>query len=374
VYGFVQGLTHPSSPLRGADRIVSIFRQGHFRELGPLSGNEYLLLKNHLDAFDWIGAARITPSDIDDRGTRTEIIGVVGSQVFETYQQHTEPTIYFPMWQERPPRMTLILKGSNWNGRLLADLRRRIESVPGHDLASPVIKTLDTQLAQSAFAPLRITTLIGGASASSGLILSILGLFCAQDDAERQRLRELALRLALGAQRWRIVFKVLKNAGRLALLGTVIGSLVSLAFLRLLIADAVSITAPPFWVWMIAPLLPAIAVMTASVIPARRASNVDPLTIMRDNNRLLLLAESLTRFCFFQSARSPYVHEMPRNVKVLAGIGHPSVRAVQWLRITPNNSHHSQQFDENPIWALRPVVEDGNGTTAYCAPGFCTQE
>ncbi len=64
VYGFVQGLTHPRSPLRGADRIVSIFRQGRLRETGPLSSNEYLLLKNRLDAFDWIGAARITPSDI----------------------------------------------------------------------------------------------------------------------------------------------------------------------------------------------------------------------------------------------------------------------------------------------------------------------
>ncbi len=221
---------------------------------------------------------------IDDRGVRTEIVGVVGSKVFGTFQQHAEPTIYFPMWQERPPRMTLIIKSSKRNGRLLADLRRRIESVPAHDPAPAVIKTLDTQLAQSAFAPLRITTLIGGASASSGLILSILGLFCAQNDSERQRLRELALRLALGAQRWRIVFKVLKDAGRLVLLGTVIGSFVSLALLRLLIADAVSITSPPFWLWMIAPLLPAVAVMIASVIPASRASKVDPLTIMSDNN------------------------------------------------------------------------------------------
>jgi hypothetical protein len=195
VYGFVQGLTQPSSLLRGADRIVSIFRQGHHREVGPLSGNEYLLLKNRLDVFDWIGAARITPSDImmsdhseiaivaavtpnlagvldlplgvgvvishhmwqsefggranivggqirvnntDFRitGIATEIIGVVGSQVFGTFQQHAEPAIYFPMWQERPPRMTLILKTSKWNGRLLADLRHRIESVPGQ-LTSP---------------------------------------------------------------------------------------------------------------------------------------------------------------------------------------------------------------------------------------------
>jgi putative ABC transport system permease protein len=156
--------------------------------------------------------------------------------------------------------------------------------VPGHDLAPALIETLDTRLAQSAFAPLRIATLICGASASTGLILSILGLFNAQNEAERQRLRKLALHVAFGAQRWRIVFKVVKNAGRLVLLATVTGSLVSLALVRLLIADTVSITSPPFWVWMIAPLLLVVVVLIASAIPAHRASHVDPLTIMRDNN------------------------------------------------------------------------------------------
>jgi ABC-type antimicrobial peptide transport system permease subunit len=221
---------------------------------------------------------------IDERGVRTEIIGVVGSRVLGTFQQHEEPTIYLPMWQECPPRMTLVLERSKWNGRILADLRRRIESVPGHDLTPAIIEPLDTRLAQSAFAPLRIATLICGASASTGLILSILGLFNAQNEAERQRLRELALHVALGAQRWRIVFRVVRNAGRLVLLGTVTGSLVSLALVRLLIADTVSITSPPFWVWMIAPLLLVVVVVIASAIPAHRASHVDPLTIMRDNN------------------------------------------------------------------------------------------
>jgi hypothetical protein len=72
VYGFVQGLTHPWSPL-GADRIVSIFRQG--REAGQLSHNEYQLLKNRLDAFDWVGAARIAPSEITI-GDHSEITNV----------------------------------------------------------------------------------------------------------------------------------------------------------------------------------------------------------------------------------------------------------------------------------------------------------
>jgi ABC-type lipoprotein release transport system permease subunit len=220
---------------------------------------------------------------IDDSGVRTEIIGVVRSQVFGTFEQHAEPTVYFPMWQDCLPRMTLILKDVKWNGRILADLRHKIESVPGHSSAPIGINTLDRQLAQSGLATLRIATLIGSASAATALILSILGLFSAQSDAERQRQRERALRIALGAQRWRIVFVVMRNAGRLAFVGTVTGTLLSFALMRLLISDITVITSPPLRVWLVAPLLPAAAVMIASVVPARRASVISPLTIMHDD-------------------------------------------------------------------------------------------
>lgn len=219
----------------------------------------------------------------DESGIRTEIIGVVRSQVFGTFEQHAEPTIYIPMWQECPARMTLILRDSKWNSGIAADLRNKIENVPGRGSFSIAINTLDTQLAQSGLAALRIATLIGSASAATALILSILGLLSAQSDAEHQRQRERALRIALGAQRWRIVLLVVKSAGRLALAGTVTGTLLSFALLRLLIADISVVTSPPIQVWLIASLLPAVVVVIAIMVPARRASVISPLTIMRDN-------------------------------------------------------------------------------------------
>jgi ABC-type lipoprotein release transport system permease subunit len=75
----------------------------------------------------------------------------------------------------------------------------------------------------------------------------------------------------------------MKNAGRLAFLGTAIGIFLSFTLLRLLRADIAIITWPPFRVWLIAPLLPAAAVIIASVFPARRASVISPVVIMRDN-------------------------------------------------------------------------------------------
>jgi len=218
---------------------------------------------------------------VDENGVRTEIIGVVRSQPFGTFERHAEPTIYFLMDRDCPARMTLILKDSKGSKGIEAELRKKIESVPGGN-GRIAIKTLTAQLTQSGLAGLRIATLIGGASAAAALLLSILGLLSSQNDAERQRQRDRALRIALGAQRGRITLIVVKNAGVLALAGTAIGTLLSFVLLRLLMAD-ITISWPPIQVWVIASLLPAALVVTASMLPARRASVISPSSIMRDS-------------------------------------------------------------------------------------------
>ena len=285
----------PVAPLiAGMDLNVNVVSANYFDALGlpliagqkfsarPIPGLGRVGVINQEAANLFFNGKPLGAAVIDDRGIRTEIIGVVKSQVFGTFEQHAEPTIYFPMWQDCPPRMTLILKDAKWNSGILADLRRNIENVPGRSSAPVGINTLDRRLAQSGLAALRIATLIGSTSAATALILSILGLLSAQGDAEQQRQHEHALRIALGAQRWRIVFMVMTNAARLAFVGTVIGTFLSFALLRLLIADISVIASPPLQVWLIAPLLPAAMVTLASMIPARRASLISPLAIMRD--------------------------------------------------------------------------------------------
>jgi ABC-type antimicrobial peptide transport system permease subunit len=137
-------------------------------------------------------------------------------------------------------------------------------------------------LAQSGLATLRIATVIAGVSASTSLLLSFFGLLWIQSDAERQHRREVALHVALGAQRWRIVLMVFARGGRFALGGTLIGTIASLVLLRIVAKDTV-VSSPPICVWLIAPILPTVAVMAAAVLPACRASTTAPLMIMRDD-------------------------------------------------------------------------------------------
>jgi ABC-type antimicrobial peptide transport system permease subunit len=217
---------------------------------------------------------------IDDRGVRTVIVGVVESHLLGTFQKQGEPTVYFPMRQDPTPRMTLILQASKWDSRTSDDLRRRIEST--QEVAPAVITTLRGRLAQSALAPLRIATLIFGTLASIALALTVLGLFSIQSDAERMRRHELALHIALGAQRRHITLKVLMNIGRLVLVGNLAGALLSLVLSRVMLHDHIIVSPRSLPVWLVAPVVSTLAVVIASVLPAYRACRIDPLIALRD--------------------------------------------------------------------------------------------
>jgi putative ABC transport system permease protein len=284
------------SPLTGAELSVNVVSPSYFNalDLYLVAGRQFpehqmpdqvrVGVINQEAADLYFSGKPVGAGIIDEQGVRTEIIGVVRSRALGTFQQHAEPTIYLPMQQDCAPRMTLILEGSKLNARKLAGMRLKIESLSGGDLAPIAIESLDAHLARSALAPLRIATLLSSALAFLALVLSVLGLFSAQSDAERQRRRELALRIALGAQRWRIVSSVITSAVQIALAGTAIGTIVSLVFLRVLASESAIFSSPAVWVWLMVALLPTTTVLIASALPALRASLVDPLTIMRDEH------------------------------------------------------------------------------------------
>ncbi|HEY2860775.1 MAG TPA: ABC transporter permease [Terracidiphilus sp.] len=219
---------------------------------------------------------------IDQNGTQIEIIGVVRSQNLGVFQKHAEPTVFIPAWWAVPLRMTLVLSAPEANEQKMAELRSNIESVPGHDSARPQLTTLDKQLARSAFAPLRIATLIALASALAALTVSMIGVFSLQGHLDRERRKVLALHLAFGAKGWRILFKSLIESGRLVFVGCVAGTLLSIVLPRVLLSGAGLIGQPPFRAWLFAVLLPALAILISGAIAAVRSLSVHPIAILRD--------------------------------------------------------------------------------------------
>jgi ABC-type lipoprotein release transport system permease subunit len=282
-----------ASELASADFETNVVSRGYFDAVGGqvLSGQGFtggskstgcrIGIVNQEAADLYFGGNAVGAAVIDEQGSRTDIVGVVHSGPLGAFQRRVEPTLYFPMSQDVLASMSMIAHVRGVNGRLLADVRRKLEDVPGH---GPIlVRTFETYLNQTSLAPLRIATLLLGVSATMALLLSVLGLFGALSDIARQRRRELAIRVALGAPRWRVMGHVLGEGVRLACAGTLAGTLISVALFRWMSGITEGSGSPALWVWLAAPLAVAGMVTMASVLPARRALMTNPLTIMRDD-------------------------------------------------------------------------------------------
>jgi hypothetical protein len=221
---------------------------------------------------------------IDRLGRRATVIGVVGSATLRASQRSVAPAVYLPYTQDFQPRMTMIAETNGVDPAMMRRLRARIATIPGGREERIAIATLDQQLSRTAFAPERIATVLVGASATIALLLGALGLYGVMNDATRRRKREFALRIALGAQGGHVVWQVIAEGMRLVMAGTlagIAGSLVVNQWLARITPSGDSLSAG---VWLSAPALLALAVVVASVIPARIAAASDPLLLLRHDS------------------------------------------------------------------------------------------
>jgi ABC-type antimicrobial peptide transport system permease subunit len=218
---------------------------------------------------------------IDVNGVRSRIVGVVASAKVRAAERDIGPMVYFPMDQDFQPRMTMILETGGVGTSTLRRLHQRLQLVRGGRPERVIVTTLERHLSRTAFAAERITTVLVGASAALALILGVLGLYGVMNDAARRRQREFALRIALGAQGRHVIGQVAVEGLRLVIVGTVTGIIGALMTARWIMHIAPAAEGPSPAVWLIAPLALVVAVGIASILPARRAMDTDPLLMMR---------------------------------------------------------------------------------------------
>jgi hypothetical protein len=231
----------------------------------------------------YFGGSAVGSAIIDRAGRRTNIIGVVRSIVLRAAQRAVEPALYLPITQDFIPRMTMIMETGGVSRTRLRELHRRIALIPGGREDRIIVKTLDDHLSRTALAPERIASVLVGASAAIALVLGALGLYGIMSDAARRRQREFALRIALGARDGHVIRQVAAEGMRLVIAGVTVGLIGSV-----LVAQWVSRIAPldeplSLWIWIAAPMMLALVVVIASVLPARRALASSPLMIMKDD-------------------------------------------------------------------------------------------
>jgi putative ABC transport system permease protein len=150
------------------------------------------------------------------------------------------------------------------------------------DADQPVsnVRTLEQDIARSVAARRQTFTLLG-LFALAALGLAALGLYGVLAHAVALRRHEIGIRMALGAQRSDVLRLILRNGMQLTLLGVVIGLAGALALTRVLRNQLYQVGTSDPATFVVVALLLGLVALFACLIPARRATRVDPMQALR---------------------------------------------------------------------------------------------
>ena len=213
------------------------------------------------------------------------VVGVVGDVREGGFLSESPPTMYFPHAQAgasayyTPADMNLVIKTDGDPLALVGSLRTLIRSLEP-DAPVSRIQTMDAVVAESVSSRRFSTQLLLG-FATLALVLAGIGIYGVISYGVTQRTFEIGLRLALGAQRGRVLRLIMGEGIRLAVLGLVLGVAGAFAVTRLMRALFVNVAPGDPRTLAGVGLAIALVAALASWLPSRRATAVDPLGAMR---------------------------------------------------------------------------------------------
>ena len=211
--------------------------------------------------------------------TEAEIVGVVGSLRHDSLDRGARDELFMPLAQRPFGSMTFVLRSAGDASALVEPTRTTIWSVnPAQTIYRAA--TLD-ELVRNTVSSRRFALAIVIGFAVVALLLAIAGVYGVLSTIMTSRLREVGLRVALGASRWDIVRLVLSRGIAMAGVGLVIGVAGSLGAAQLIRGFLFQITpADPFAIAMSVAIM-MLAALAACYLPARRAAAADPVTVLR---------------------------------------------------------------------------------------------
>jgi ABC-type antimicrobial peptide transport system permease subunit len=189
------------------------------------------------------------------------------------------PMVYLPFRAEAPAGVTLIVRGAGGPARVVAAARDAANAIDP-DLALGVVRTLDELRDRSrsyAAGSASQFAKIGGLA----LVLSGVGLYSAMAYAVKRRTQEVAIRIALGAQATHVRWLFSKTGVWVVSGGLVLGVPASLWVGRLLQFNVVRSEARDLGTLIAMVAVLVTVALAASIVPARRATRLDPTTALR---------------------------------------------------------------------------------------------
>ena len=217
--------------------------------------------------------------DVNGERKPRRVVGVVGN-VRDQINEQPHPALYVPYSQMSFPSMFLLVHTRDSAAKVRNSVMAVLQTVdPDQPLRS--VKVFDHFL-PSALADWTVAITLLGGLAGLAVLLTTLGVFAVISYMVRERAREIAIRIAIGAMPRNVRNLVLRQTAWLAIIGAMIGIALSAACTRLLGSLIYGVQpTDPLTLVIVTAVLGALA-FVASYIPARRATHVDPMLTLRD--------------------------------------------------------------------------------------------
>jgi predicted permease len=212
-------------------------------------------------------------------GTRIQVVGLVEDGKYKTLTEDPQPAAFSPILQSPTSATFLVIRSNRDPHELAVAIDGKLRAL---DAGLPfTIKTWNTELNSALFAS-RVATISLGVLGGLGAMLAITGIFGMASYSVSKRLRELGIRIALGAQRREVLLAALGRPWRLLAFGSAVGLLLGVAASRVLSFIVYQATPRDPLVLGGVVLAMLLLGLLASWIPAQRALAADPLILLRE--------------------------------------------------------------------------------------------
>ena len=267
--GLVEGQLLPETSDREEGETPVLVSAAGARQLWPGEGALGKRLMRNADSTAWM-----------------TVVGVVEDVLLDDFRQdRPDPIAYLPMvgpepqsWRVRSP--AYVVRSSRADA-IIPEIRALVrEHVP----ESPVYRVATLRdLADRSMAWLTFTMLMLAVASGVALLLGTVGLYGVLTAVVSARSREIALRMALGAQGARVRMMIVAQATRVAGLGVAVGLVLAAASARLLDSLLFGVQALDPMTYAAMALLMLVVAALASYVPCRRASSVSPMQTLRSD-------------------------------------------------------------------------------------------
>jgi predicted permease len=212
-------------------------------------------------------------------GSRVEVVGVIEDGKYRTLTEDQQPAMFFPFLQNDSSNTWLVVRSKRGPSEMAAALESTL-----HGIDSGLPLTIETWTQEMGFAlfAARVASVALGVMGLLGAMLAITGVFGMASYVVSRRLRELGIRMALGAGKRAVLSASLGRAFRLLAIGSAAGLVLGVLAARVL--SHIVYQATPMDPMVLGGVVAAMLLigLAASWIPARRALAADPLLLLRE--------------------------------------------------------------------------------------------